>query len=258
MIDLSLPQVSLTDLAVDRLREAIVIGHFKPGERLVERAVSASLGISRAPLREALRVLAADGLVQIRQNRGTYVVCPSVQELESMVLARALAEGAAARLIAGNRSTATLEQLAAILDRQQDAQKKRDTRGLIDHHWEFHRTICLLSGNPFLFDMWNKVSNIIRIYSSAAIYRVAVDNNISFLKSMSTDTPSRAEYIIRSQIIIMSYLYLEKDVPTAIRDYTKTLLLNDGRLVDLNGQPQNAIKKLAGEQVAAGSSEASL
>src|ERR1044072_4556146 len=84
MFELAVPlPSSLSDLAVDRLREAIVVGHFKPGDRLVETKIPAVLGISRAPLREALRVLASDGLVEIRQNRGTYVVSPSGEELEN-------------------------------------------------------------------------------------------------------------------------------------------------------------------------------
>lgn len=231
MFELAVPlPSSLSDLAVDRLREAIVIGHFKPGERLVETKISTELGISRAPLREALRVLASDGLVQIKQNRGTYVVSPSGEELENMVLARAITEGVAARLITAARAPAALDGLRVILGRQKEAQHRSDHRALTYLHWEFHRAICSYSNNPFLLDSWTKVSNVIRIYSTGAFYKTAVENNSIFLKYFCEMQPSEAEEVLRSQIIVMSYVYLNKPIPDAIREYV-TRFIDDSSLV---------------------------
>jgi DNA-binding GntR family transcriptional regulator len=248
MFELTLPTpASLSDLAVDRLREAIVVGHLKPGERLVETKISSSLGISRGPLREALRVLAGDGLIQIRQNRGAYVVSPSGDELESMVLARAIAEGTAARLITAERSALTLGLLRSILERQQEARSKSDHRALALIHWEFHRTICDRSNNPFLLDLWTKVSNVIRIYSTGAFYKTAVENNEVFLRYFSEKSPSEAEEVLRSQIIVMSYLYLNKPVPTAIRGYVSTFIDGMSLVHDVRNFNDSEIARLAGE-----------
>jgi DNA-binding GntR family transcriptional regulator len=231
MFELAVPLPgSLSELAADRLREAIVVGHFKLGERLVETKISAELGISRAPLREALRVLASDGLVQIRQNRGTYVVSPSAEELENMVLARAITEGTAARLVTAARSTVALEGLRDTLARQKDAQQRNDHRALTYLHWEFHRAICAHSGNPFLLDSWTKVSNVIRIYSTGAFYKTAVENNTVFLEYFRSRRPAEAEDVLRSQIIVMSYVYLNKPIPHAIRDYV-TNFIDDSNVV---------------------------
>ena len=231
MFELAVPlPSSLSDLAVDRLREAIVVGHFKPGERLVEMKISAELGISRAPLREALRVLASDGLVQIRQNRGTYVVSPSGDELENMVLTRAITEGVAARLITAARSPVAFDGLREILGKQKEAQLRSDHRALTYLHWEFHRAICSYSNNPFLLDSWTKVSNVIRIYSTGAFYKTAVENNSVFLQNFCEQTPSEAEEVLRSQIIVMSYVYLNKPIPSAIRGYV-TKFIDDLNVV---------------------------
>jgi DNA-binding GntR family transcriptional regulator len=228
---LRLPEpASLSDLAADRLREAIVVGHFKPGERLIETKISASLGVSRGPLREALRVLASDGLIQIRQNRGAYVVSPSGEELESMVLARAVTEGTAARLVTASRDPDTLERLKAILAEQTGASTRRNHRELVHLHWDFHRTICAGAKNYFLLDLWKRVSNVIRIYSTGAIYKTAVENNQVFLDYFTHKSPAEAEEILRSQIIAMSYIYLRKPIPPAIRGYV-TVFIDDASTV---------------------------
>ena len=250
MFELALPiPSSLSDLAVDRLREAIVVGHFKPGERLVETKISAGLGISRAPLREALRVLASDGLVQIKQNRGAYVVSPSGEELENMVLARSIAEGTAARLVTAARSTETLDLLRGILERQKEARAASDHRALTYLHWEFHRAICSGSNNPFLLDLWNKVSNVIRIYSTGAFYKIAVENNEVFLEYFCKKSPSEAEEVLRSQIIIMSYVYLNKPIPFAIREYVCTFIDGSSVVHDVKNLNNTQIARLADEGV---------
>jgi DNA-binding GntR family transcriptional regulator len=251
MFELAVPlPSSLSDLAVDRLREAIVIGHFKPGDRLVETKISAVLGISRAPLREALRVLASDGLVEIRQNRGTYVVSPSGEELENMVLARAIAEGTAARLITASRSNATFDLLRGILTKQKEAQRSSDHRALTYLHWEFHRAICSCSSNPFLLDLWTKVSNVIRIYSTGAFYKTAVENNAVFLDYFCGKSPSEAEEILRSQIIVMSYVYLNKSIPSAIRGYVSNFIDDSNIVHDVRDLDDTQIARLTNNDVA--------
>jgi DNA-binding GntR family transcriptional regulator len=236
--------VSLSDLAADRLREAIVIGHFKPGERLIEAKLSESLGVSRGPLREALRVLATDGLIQIRPNRGAQVVSPSGDELESMVLARAVAEGTCARLLTAQRNADAIEQLTSILAAQKEARKRADHRELIHLHWEFHRTICSSANNQFLLDLWKKVSNVIRIYSTGAIYKTAVENNKVFLDYFRHKPPEASEELLRSQIIAMSYVYLHKPIPTPVRGYV-TMFIDDKSIVhDVRRSDDTQIAKL--------------
>ena len=66
-------QVALADQVVQKLIKAITSGALKPGERLIETKVAANLGVSRGPLREALKILAGQGLVEISSGRGTRV-----------------------------------------------------------------------------------------------------------------------------------------------------------------------------------------
>lgn len=240
---------SLSDLAADRLREAIVLGHLKPGERLVESKISESLGVSRGPLREALRVLAADGLIQIRQNRGAHVVSPSPEELESMVLARAMAEGTSARLLTATHDAEVLERLREIIEAQTKARERPGHRELVRLHWEFHRTICIHGGNPFLLDLWTKVSNVIRIYSTAAIYKTAVENNKVFLDYFMNKSPEQAEEVLRSQVIAMSYIYLQKPIPEAVKSYVTVFIDGKNMVHDVRNLDYDQIARLADDEL---------
>jgi DNA-binding GntR family transcriptional regulator len=224
--------LSLTDAAAASLSGAILAGQFAPGQRLVETDLSASLGISRAPVREALRALAAEGLVEIRQNRGTFVVCPSADEIEQMALFRGLIEGAAARLVASHRQQPALERLAAILAEQRDAYSSGEWQAFLDAHWRFHHGICVESGNPYLTRALNSVSKLIRLYHR--ITGVDRDrmlrNNSAFLQAMSRRSPEQAEELLRSQIIRVAYETLGRAIPEAVAGYVTCLIDTQGRL----------------------------
>jgi DNA-binding GntR family transcriptional regulator len=215
---------SLTDSAIEHLANAIISGRFQPGQRLVETELSATLGISRAPLREALRVLANDGLVEIRQSKGSYVAQPSAEDLERAVVFRALIEGTAARFVAHNRDPVVLAKLGRALQAMREAHHREDNDEFIARLWEFHREICLASDNPLLIQSWNLASNITRLYQhivvGVSIPRATVlKNNASILEALCSAEPSEAENQVRSCIIFLVYQLLDRPIPGAIKGY---------------------------------------
>ncbi|TPN20849.1 GntR family transcriptional regulator [Mesorhizobium sp. B2-3-3] len=102
---------TLRTLALERMREAIMDFHFQPGERLVERPLCDQLGVSRSVVREVLRQLEAEGLVQMVPGHGPAVAKPDLGRTDEIYELRALLEGIAARACA---LSATDEQLAAL------------------------------------------------------------------------------------------------------------------------------------------------
>jgi DNA-binding GntR family transcriptional regulator len=237
----------LSDWIVDRIQQAVISGEIKPGQRLVELQIATQFGVSRGPLREAFRTLERDGLIESRQNRGSYIVSPAPEEIETMVLARALAEGAAGRLVAAKRDPAVTEQLAALLDRQREARNRGDLTDVNHLHWEFHRAICAASGNRHLLDMWRRVSTVLRIYSSALIYRVAVGNNTTFLRYLREEPPTAAEALLRSQILAMSYLSLRRAVPIGIEGYIDRFIDGTGVVHAIGPFEPARLRALLGE-----------
>src|SRR5690625_5868670 len=83
----------LSALIKNRIRQRIIVGEFLPGERLVEHKLSEEMAVSRIPIREALRSLAAEGLVNIEPHRGAFVTTLSKEDAMDMVEVRAALEG---------------------------------------------------------------------------------------------------------------------------------------------------------------------
>jgi DNA-binding GntR family transcriptional regulator len=103
---------SLVELAVRRLRAEIVSGAFAPGERLVEEQLTRRLGISRAPLREALRLLGQQGLVEHLPRRGVRVVALSARDIDELFSLRDVLERFALECVLGRGGVPELDRLA--------------------------------------------------------------------------------------------------------------------------------------------------
>src|SRR5260221_1198982 len=134
---------SLQERALDRLRDEIISGVWKPGERLQERTLCQRFGISRSPLREAYQVLAAEGLLELARNRGAIVSSPSLSDvLQHLVLLETL-ETLAIELAC---EAATDAEIAAIVAKHEEEQRaqKSDAYRLNN---ELHRMIVLASHN---------------------------------------------------------------------------------------------------------------
>lgn len=236
MLDTKLERAQpLTDVAAGRIADAILEGHLKPGDRLIETELSDRMGISRAPLREALRELSGAGLVELRPGKGAYVARPTVDTMEHMVLVRALVEGAAMRLIAATRDPAALEQLAQACESVEQAQDAGDYKEFLRRHWRFHRAICEASGNQFLVQSWDGVSNLIRLYLQMAVGQTidmasVVRNSRAFLRVLREGTPDDAEELMRSQIIRVAYQLLERPIPKGVSGYVTRYVDEGGRI----------------------------
>lgn len=112
---------TLRELSLEKMRTAILQGHFKPGERLVERSLCEQLDVSRSIVREVLRHLETEGLVESIPHHGPVVATLSADRAAQVYEVRALLEGRAARLCAARASDADLERLDELNARIQQA-----------------------------------------------------------------------------------------------------------------------------------------
>jgi DNA-binding GntR family transcriptional regulator len=220
----TLPQRSLTQLAVDRIAQAIRSGEFAPGERLVETRIAKMLGVSRGPLREALKALEAEGLVESRRGRGTYVAEISTSDAVQMIALRAVLEGLAARLVAAQQSPDVIAQLTEIHAGIEEAARKGQTRRWRDLDWKFHETICRCSGNDFLFQAWQSISSLVRMYlhRQAAFERDVpgvLANHVAFLAAIRSGDPDEAERVFRGRILGRACRDLGMALPAGLNSY---------------------------------------
>ncbi len=129
----------------ERLREQIFERRLEPGSWIDEQKLAAEFGISRTPLREALKVLAVEGLVTMRLRRGAYVTETSAADLAQVYHLLALLESDAAAQVAANASAAQIAELQAIHDRLESQVRRRDA--FFATNEQFHLAVLRVAGN---------------------------------------------------------------------------------------------------------------
>ena len=138
----------LAEEAADQIRDEILAGRLGQGERLVETRIAEALNISRGPVREAFKLLRAEGLLREERNRGTYVVRLSSADVHEIYDLRAAIESRAAKLLARAGRPADLEALNKALDELEQAADRGDVSAVSRTDLAFHETVCRLTGQP--------------------------------------------------------------------------------------------------------------
>jgi DNA-binding GntR family transcriptional regulator len=220
----SLPeQRSLPEIVADRIDHAIRVGELKPGDRIVELQLSRKLGVSRAPLREALKALAAGGLVETRRNRGSYIRSVGYEDAIDMVALRANLEGFAARIVA---STLTEEMLADLARRTREMEVvglSGDAVRYRELDWQFHEHLCALSRNEYVLAAWQRISSLVWLFllshpdHAHAVPRV-VNHHEMMLSALASRDPDRAERTFRGIILRSAFMRYGMAVPVAFAD----------------------------------------
>ena len=150
------------DIVADAVRRAILCGTFKPGEKLDQQTLAAELGVSRSPVREALRTLAAEELVTNIPHRGAVVSERSLEELEELLFIQGMLEGAAARRAAQCMDEERLAKLKQIVE---DGEQSEDYEYVLSLNNTFHNTIYLAYHQPQLMAMIQQLRNKVAPYN---------------------------------------------------------------------------------------------
>lgn len=160
---------SKTMLAVDALRDRILAGEIEPGERFDVRRIAAELEMSITPIREALRILQADGLVAYDEHRSISAMKLQPDDAEELYLLRAVVEQLAAELAAANRDESDCEAIRAAHADMLGAAKARDNEGaaLANRHWHFavYKAAKTKYIEPVIVRLWTR-------YAWSTIYTI--------------------------------------------------------------------------------------
>ncbi|MGE4282422.1 MAG: GntR family transcriptional regulator [Clostridia bacterium] len=131
----------LREVIFDSLREAIIMGELKPGERLMEIQFAEKMGVSRTPVREAIRKLELEGLVVMIPRKGAHVAELSVKDIMNVLEVRSSLDGLASALAAKRISKDELKELKNIVDQFAQYIERNNMHGLIKKDVEFHELI---------------------------------------------------------------------------------------------------------------------
>jgi DNA-binding GntR family transcriptional regulator len=140
----------LRDIVAGELRRLIVDGTLEPGERLVEDRLAEMLGVSRNPIREAIRILEAEGFIDFQPRKGASVATPTEQQAADMFDLRLALEPMGARLAARRPDPARIAQMKRILEEAQGHTPEHDRDELSDLHSRLHSLVFEMTGNPYL------------------------------------------------------------------------------------------------------------
>lgn len=141
---------NLRQVVADEIHGMIMRGELGPGERLVEEKLAEQLGVSRNPVREAIRLLESTGLVEVRPRRGAYVSSVDVDDLREVLAVRGLIEGHAAELAAGRAGPGDVAAIDGWIERGEAATAAGDPLGAAACHRGFHLAVEEAGGNRYL------------------------------------------------------------------------------------------------------------
>jgi DNA-binding GntR family transcriptional regulator len=167
------------------LRTAILANEITAGSRLLEADVAAQMGVSRAPVREAIRHLEQEGLIEIFPHRGAVVIGLPEAEIDAIYELRSVIEGRAIAAAVDVVGEPELARLEALIDEMGVAIKARDVEAIAEFDLQFHGLIVDLSGLTLLRHIWSSLDGLVRVRSFQALDRPGSTARY-FLKNAAT------------------------------------------------------------------------
>ena len=147
----------LREVIFNTLREAIIVGELKPGERLMEVQLAEKMGVSRTPVREAIRKLELEGLVEMIPRKGAHVAEVSVKDIMDVLEVRASLDGLATELAASRITEEEIKELRHIYTQFSNYVEKENLQGTVKKDVEFHDIIYRSSRNEKLIQIANNL-----------------------------------------------------------------------------------------------------
>jgi len=203
----------------DMLREMIMTGDLKEGDKINENKLCSSIGVSKTPLREALRVLSVEGLIELVPNRGAFVTQPEFNEIREMFDVMILLEGFCARTACEKMTPEDFSNLEKLHERLEHKFEKEDQKGYIQINNQYHSFVQELAGNRSLnqiIDGLRKRILLYRFQSLNAQGRMAdsIQEHRELLEVFRRHEHQKAE--------ILMQLHLKKQL-TALEDLVDSL-----------------------------------
>lgn len=195
----------LRDKIAASIRNAIVEGKFKPGERLLEPDVANALGVSRTPLREAFLQLESEGFLNVIPRKGAVVSDLSLRDAEETYTIKGTLEALAAKLAVENMSSDTLNELEKLNEEMLmiASSEEKDYKHFLELNAKFHQTIYEASGNEKLYKTINLLRNQTLRYnfiylSLLSHLRESVAEHAEIIEALKKKNAVKVESLIKS------------------------------------------------------------
>lgn len=211
---------TLREKILEEIREAILKGTFKPGEKVPEPELAERFGISRTPIREAFRQLESEGYLTVVPRKGAVVTALSERDVEEFYSIKSILEGYAARIAAERLSDKDIERLISINDRLRQLAKEGDVKTFFRIHNEFHDLFIRAAGNDKLAELIGQLVlkfNRLRLTSLSLPGRmeISVQEHEKIIEAFRAKNGEQADNLVRKtaaiggQVLIQSMAQVE-------------------------------------------------
>ena len=194
--------LTLREKILETIRDAIMSGALKPGEKVAEPELADRFGISRTPIREAFRQLESEGYLTVIPRKGAVVVSFSPKDVEEFYAIKSILEGYAARRACTNLTTREIEKMQAINDRLRHLADEGDIKHFFKVHNDFHEQFLRAANNEKLHDM---ISNLVGKFqrlrfaslSMPGRMHVSVQEHDKIIEAFNSRDADQAEQLVR-------------------------------------------------------------
>lgn len=197
--------LALYQEVAERLRERIFSHELPPGSWVDEQALADDYGISRTPLREALKVLASEGLVTLKPRRGCYVTEISERDLDEIFNVMALLEGQCAQLSARKATDTDLQRLREVHAKLEKAAADDDMNGFFEANQAFHYVLQEIADNRWLLQVIEDLRKVIKLSRQHSLFsegrlEQSLAEHRDLLAALAARDEERAELLMRGHI----------------------------------------------------------
>ena len=196
---------TLHEEIANNLRELIMSGELQEGDKIKEDELCRSMGISKTPLREALRVLSVEGLIKLVPNRGCFVSTPTFEEIREMFDVMSVLEGICARAAAKKMSAKDLATLEKLHNKLEKNFKRRAQREYIRINNQFHSFVQELAGNRTLNQIVNGLRQKILLYRYQSLnlperFEQSIQEHRDLIEAFRKKDSKKAETLMRRHL----------------------------------------------------------
>lgn len=221
---------TLRERILGTIRDAILNGQLKPGEKVAEPELAERFGISRTPIREAFRQLESEGYLTVIPRKGAVVTDLSEREVEEFYSIKSILEGYAARIAAEKMTSKDCERLEAINGRLSQLAAEGDVKTFFRVHDEFHEVFIRAAGNDKLFALIGQLLrkfNRLRMASLALPGRmeISVQEHVKILEAFRRHDGELADNLVRKNAAYGGQVLIQSLAQSEGRSAEKSILL---------------------------------
>jgi len=206
--------LTLRERIVSTIRNAIINGQLKPGSRIAEPELAERFGISRTPIREALRQLESEGFITVQPRKGAIVASFSAQDVSNFYDLKMILEGYAARLAALTLTESEIDRMETLNKLIVTASGKKDLRKVLELHNEFHDTFLRAAGNDRLHHIvQTMVAQFQRyrlILATPGKVEGSIDQHAEIVEAFRKRDPALAEKLVQKNALYGKKILLKE------------------------------------------------